>query len=82
LANQRIFHLEISQAKNWARITYLVLFLLGALFYVAFLRTAFHRSMAVSVLMILQSSMQLAALVIIFVTPAKDWFNVSKKASA
>jgi len=73
---------KISQGKNWARIVYLVLFLLGGVFYFTFVRAAFGRSTAVALLTILQSLMQLVALILVFVGPAKDWFKPSTRVSA
>jgi hypothetical protein len=70
---------KISQGKNWARIVYLVLFLFGGVFYFTFVRAAIGRSTAVALLTILQSLMQLVALILVFVGPAKDWFKPSTR---
>ena len=73
---------KISQGKNWARIVYLVLFLLGMFFYFTFARVAIGRSIAVALLTVLQSLMQLVALIFVFVGPAKEWFKASTNARA
>jgi hypothetical protein len=73
---------KISQGKNWARITYLVLCLFGLPLYLSFVRAAIGRSTALVVLTVLQALMQLAALFLIFVTQTKDWFKASAKVSA
>ena len=66
---------EVSQGKNWARITLLVLYLLGLPFYFFYVRAEFGRSVILAVLSILQALMQVTGLLLTFIAPAKDWFK-------
>jgi cell division protein FtsW (lipid II flippase) len=66
---------KVSQGRNWARITLLVLFLLGLPTYFFHVRAEFGRSAILPVLSILQALMQGTGLLLIFKAPAKDWFK-------
>jgi hypothetical protein len=66
---------KVSQGRNWARVTLLVLFLLGLPFYFFYVRAEFGRSAISAVLSILQTVIQGTGLLLTFVAPAKDWFK-------
>jgi hypothetical protein len=66
---------EVSQGRNWARITLLVLFLLGLPSYFFYVREEFGRSVILAALSILQALMQVTGLLLTFMAPAKDWFK-------
>lgn len=66
---------KMSQGKNWARISLLVLFLLGLPFYFSFVRAEFGRSAIVAALSIMQALFQGAGLLLAFIAPAKYWFK-------
>jgi hypothetical protein len=70
---------KISQGTNWARITLLVLFLLGLPSFFIYLRADFARSLALGVVMVLETLMEGAALWILFIAPASDWFTTPTK---
>lgn len=69
---------KISRGCNWARISILVMFIVGALF----LLQAFLESLAVSpiygLLGIAQILIQAVALILLFQKPSSDWFKEVK----
>jgi hypothetical protein len=65
---------KIGQGRNWARITYLVLFVVGLLVYPFILWSTFHRSPVGAYVSILQTAMQAYALYLLFRPPARAWF--------
>jgi phosphatidylserine synthase len=64
-----------SQGKNWARITLLVLFLIGLLPFAFTVRSEFSRSVGLASLSVLQAALQGASLVILFTRPVNPWFR-------
>jgi glycopeptide antibiotics resistance protein len=66
---------KMSQGRNWARITLLVLFLLELPFYFSFVRAEFGLSAIVAALSITRALFQGAGLLLAFLPPAKDWFR-------
>jgi len=66
---------KVSQGRNWARITLLVVFLLGLPFYFFYVRAEVGRSAILATLSILQALMQGTGLFLTFIPPAKDWFK-------
>jgi hypothetical protein len=71
---------KMSQGKNWARITLLVLFLIGLPFYIFYIRARFGRSAILAVLSILQGLLQGTGLLLAFRASAKVWFKKPLKA--
>lgn len=72
--------LKISAGRNWARITYLVLFLIGLIPAIPTLTAEFGRSPILGILTIAQAIMQAYAVFLLFTNPGKTWFQ--KKAPA
>ncbi len=66
---------KIGQGKNWARIVFLVLFLLGVVPFVFIVRSEFARSAASGLLSTLQFGLQAVAFFLIFSSPGKEWFQ-------
>jgi len=71
---------KISLGRNWARITYLVLFLIGLIPAIPTLGGEFERSPILGLLSIVQALMQAYGVYLLFANPGKAWFQ--KKASA
>lgn len=69
------FIVQIGRGRNWARITFLVLFLLGLISYVSGLTDLFHRSVVAGLLSTAQAAMQIVALYFIFSKPGALWFS-------
>jgi len=72
---------KISKRKNWARITYLVPTLLGSVPYVPMLVTEFKRSPFIGGLSVLQLSLQIFALWLLFTKPGSTWFKQANVAA-
>jgi len=69
---------KIEQGRNWARITYLVLFVLGVPFIIYVYLTS-EVSAFLIILGIVGMIMQIIALVFLFQKPSSDWFKSIKK---
>ena len=65
---------KIGQGKNWARITYLVLFILGVPFTIYSYLTSAVSTLLI-ILMIGQIILQIIALVLLFQKQSSDWFK-------
>jgi hypothetical protein len=65
----------IGRRRNWARITFLVLFLLGFIPAVPALIGAFDISVVSGLLGVSQVVFQVAALVLLFVKDSSEWFR-------
>lgn len=70
---------KISSGRNWARITYLVFFLIGLIPALPTLTGEFARSPILGVLSIVQAIIQGYAVFLLFTNPGKTWFQ--KKAA-
>jgi hypothetical protein len=66
---------KIGQGKNWARIVFLMLFLLGIVPFVFVLGSEFARSPASGLLSTVQFGLQAVAVFLIFTSPGKGWFQ-------
>lgn len=66
---------KTGQGKNWARITYLVLMVLGSLPSVPLLMAEFGRSPVLGAFGIIQVGLQIFALWLLFTSPGKAWFK-------
>jgi hypothetical protein len=69
---------KISAGKNWARITFLVLFIVGVLPFLFIVLDEFSRSSTVGALSVTQISLQVYALFLLFTQPGSIWFSPSQ----
>jgi len=69
---------KIGQGKNWARITLLVLFILGMIGYPFIVLTEFQTSILIGTVSIVQILIQLYVLIILFSGESKQWFKEQK----
>jgi hypothetical protein len=65
----------ISKGKNWARITFLVLFILGSLPSIPLVLGEFTRSPVLGAFSLVQIVLQVIALYIVFTKPGAVWFK-------
>ena len=72
------FGFEIGKGKNWARITFLVLFIIGALMNYPILIAEFKMSLIIGIISIIQILIQLYILIILFTGESKEWFSKIK----
>lgn len=66
---------KIAAGRNWARISFVVFFVLGVLPAVPIVIDEFGRSGLLGLLSVLQTGLQLYALWLIFSQPGKAWFK-------
>ena len=66
---------KISAGRNWARITFLVLFVLGMLPTLPIVLGEFSRSAVVGALSMAQIGLQAYALFLVFTNPGSAWFR-------
>ncbi|MGU7784325.1 hypothetical protein [Burkholderia sp. PU8-34] len=66
---------KISAGKNWARITFLVLFVIGVLPTLPVMFDEFSRLPVVGALSVAQIGLQIYALSILFTKPSSAWFR-------
>lgn len=64
----------ILRGKNWARLLYLFLFIIGAPFAFPAVLTAFQKTPFLAVIRLLQISLQLMAVVLLLQKSTRDWF--------
>jgi hypothetical protein len=69
------------KGRNWARITFAILFLLGLIPALLILAATFNRSLVVGCLSVAGLICQLVALYLIFVSPGRSWFAGTSKPS-
>jgi hypothetical protein len=69
--------LKISRGRNWARITFLVLFVIGVLPAVPLVHAEFSRSIILGMVSTLQIGFQVYALFLVFTKPGSSWFRQS-----
>ena len=65
----------ISKGKNWARITSLVLFVLGSLPSIPLVLGEFTRSPVLGAFSIIQIALEVVALYLVFTKPGAGWFK-------
>ncbi|CAE6822143.1 hypothetical protein R70006_06252 [Paraburkholderia domus] len=75
LALLTVLFLKVSAGRNWARITVLVFFALGALPGLPLLFEEFSRSPVVGVLSMAQCCLQAYGLFLLFTKPGSNWFH-------
>jgi len=66
---------KIGKGRNWARITWLVVLVLGIIPYAFGLMELFNRSVLVGCLSVTQLVMQMVAIQYIFTKPGSYWFR-------
>ena len=66
---------KISAGRNWARITFLVLFIIGVLPALPIVFGEFSRSAVVGALSVAQIGLQVYALFLLFTQPGSGWFR-------
>jgi hypothetical protein len=69
---------KMGQGRNWARITFLILFIVGAVPAMAILKSNLDRSVVVGVLAVIQTIAQLYALWLVFTPPGSHWFKTRR----
>jgi FtsH-binding integral membrane protein len=79
LAILAFFIYMIGKGRNWARITFLVLFITGIPFSILPMIQSFAVSPISGILGIGQTTLQIIALVFLFQKPSSDWFKSMKK---
>jgi|GEM_PF-1322058 FtsH-binding integral membrane protein len=72
------FIYKIRKGRNWARITFFILFVLGLPFSIFTLPNSFTISLINGVLTIIGIILQIIALVFLFQKPSSDWFKSMK----
>lgn len=70
-----LFTVLISAGRNWARIVFLILFVIGAIPYFFFLNQIFAQSIAAGTIGLSQELLQFGALLLIFMKPGSVWFR-------
>lgn len=80
LAVMAFLFCKIGAGRNWARITLLVLFILGIVPTLPLLFAEFARSPVRGVLSLVQLAIQACALFLMFTKPGSDWFRKEKTA--
>jgi hypothetical protein len=76
------FVYKISRAKNWARIVYLLLFIIGNWLTILPLFRSVAVYPSIGLLGIGQGILELLAMVMLFLGPSNQWFKLSKKRKA
>ena len=66
---------KISAGKNWARITFLVMFIIGILPTLPLVLGEFSRSSVVGAISVAQIILQVYALFLLFTLPGSSWFR-------
>jgi FtsH-binding integral membrane protein len=72
---------QMNGRKKWARTTFLVLFILGALMFPFTLITLFKSNIVVGLLTVILTVLQIIALTIIYNKESNEWFNLNKQTS-
>jgi len=78
LAITVFFIWKIGRGKNWARIIFLVLFVLGTVPFIFIVRSAFARSVVSGLISVLQMGLQAVGLFLIFASPGKQWLQARR----
>jgi len=66
---------KIYQRRNWARITLLVLFILGIPLSIQPVMQSFAQHPLLGLLQLVQAMLQIGAIILLFVKPSRDWFT-------
>lgn len=68
----------ILRGQNWARMLYLIIFIIGAPFAFPAIVTAFQKSPVHAAIRLLQLSLQMMAVVLLLQKPSRNWFIMLK----
>jgi len=68
----------INAGKNWARITFLILFIIGSLLLPFTLATSFQLNPVVAVISIILTLLQIVALIFLYTKEVNLWFTLNK----
>ena len=79
IAVMALFIVFISKGKNWARITLLVLFILGSLPSIPLILGEFIRSPVLGAFSLIQIVLQVVAMYLVFTKPGAMWFKKDEK---
>jgi len=74
--------LKIARGRNWARIVFLILFIIGTVPTLPVVRDELERAPLVGALSSLQIGLQIWVLVLLFTKPGSAWFRKAAPASA
>lgn len=67
---------KINQGRNWARITFLVIYLLGAVISISLFSLVSHSLSLIEIgVFFVQAALQITALIMLFSRDARPWFN-------
>jgi hypothetical protein len=69
---------KIDEGRNWARIAYLVIFIIGMPFYIRAMCKLFSFSMFGDLFSLLRAAMEIVALKFLFSREARPWFGAVK----
>jgi hypothetical protein len=67
---------KISSGRNWARVTFVVIFLLGLVLGLPGLMAEFQRAPALALVSVVTAVLQLWAVILLFTSPGKGWFGM------
>ncbi len=70
---------KISAGCNWARVVFLILFLIGALPALGTTLDEFTRSAVLGALSVVQIVTQVIAMYLVFTSPGKEWFKKTSR---
>jgi hypothetical protein len=68
------FITKISAGKNWARISFLIVVLIGITFYTPFIFQLFTTNVITAILTTVQNLMQLIAMIFLYQKPSNTWY--------
>lgn len=70
---------KISAGRNWARVTFLVMLIIGLVPAISLMFGEFSRSLVAGIISLLQDGFQVYAMYLIFTRPGSFWFSSSSK---
>jgi len=70
---------KIGKGRNWARVTFLILFVIGIPLSVPVLLLTFSKNPFFGIINIIQILLQLAAMVLLFQKRSSDWYKNMKR---
>jgi FtsH-binding integral membrane protein len=73
---------QVSRGRNWARLLYLIVFLIGLPLYIPALLVEFDHSVGKGIFSTIITFMQLAALILLFTKEGNVWFKEQKALKA
>ncbi len=70
---------KIGRGRNWARVTFAIMFVLGLLPALPMMAATFNRSLVAGCLTVVSTICQFVALYLIFTAPGRSWFSPAPK---